>query len=78
MPTCPGCNDQVPHLQLPVHERFCEAVTGHAPCEQTVIEYFDQRLAGVERRLDGRISMLETGLDSTVSRRKLFSPPEQS
>jgi hypothetical protein len=65
MPTCPGCYERVPHVKLPVHEQFCESVVGDAPTGLSVQEYFHTRMQNVERRLETRMSLLETAVSSS-------------
>jgi len=72
MPTCPGCNERVPHVKLPVHERFCEAVVGAAPNDVSTYEYFDARIRDVERRLDAYLAVLEAEAMSGTSDDKLL------
>lgn len=66
MPTCPGCYERVPHVKLPVHERFCEAVVGDAPSGPSVCEYIDARIQNVDRRLERRMTLLEAVISSSA------------
>ncbi|MFB6179017.1 MAG: hypothetical protein ABEI77_04755 [Halorientalis sp.] len=59
MPTCPGCNEHLHHARLPAHERFCEGITGRPPTQAAVCEYFETRLATVERHLDAHLALFD-------------------
>lgn len=66
MPTCPGCQQQVAHLKLPVHTQFCEAIYGKSSCNTSVLESLDARLSKMERQLDARLALIEAELDAPI------------
>lgn len=67
MPTCPGCEQTVPHDRLAVHERLCPALRGGdadaAPTDRTA----ERRIANMERRIQRRLRRLEADLAAAAA-----------
>lgn len=74
MPTCPGCDQFVPHDRLTVHERYCRDIWGDDAHDAVTLERLDRRLAALERRLDRRVRELEAGLERDASEAESTGP----
>jgi len=52
MPTCPGCQQTIPHRELHVHTQYCEAIHDENQFDADSMERLEARIDAIERRLE--------------------------